>query len=893
MEKLKRVWHYLISEPSRWLLYCFFQPAKFRSDFAGKKLPERIISVLRCCLLIFFYAYPTALIIRIFIYMLRPDLYPAYEIHSILPLSAPLEWFFFDAAWAAALSCLVGAVVSSLFSMRMGISFALALSLANGIIVNTGDDTLVGIIFGVAFGVALGIAFNSAHILKEGSLQNVTTASSLGILAGLVIGYLTGTIGGYWAGFMLGVIDPTLHARFAISGSLGGVTVGGLSACFFTWILGSLLKTGIKSHEQVVSMGIKITAAVAAAFGIAIGIPVGDVGITGGTFMEGIITGIRQEGIVGAGFLCLYLISYYRLPLYPLSAYSTMRAYLASKRQPQQALYCLRHSSLYWDECVFLPLPYLKRILLLSSKENLPGTLDEIQFIVHERPQQNWAAQEVAYELALHDLEKRTSLHDIGPAHQQLALLLPYEVRSLNVHAKKVFRYLDDASRAAASYDVQINKQDRYKALEQMISSLQQIHPDKALRTVDLNRRLDKVVNQWHILARQARETLQSVSGRLYINNPYAPGNPLELGDPLFVGRNDIVQKLGQALQQRSRPTFLLTGERRMGKSSIIKQLPVLLGPRYLPVFFDLQRPGMIASSAAFFATLAAGIEKQLKERSLPVQKLERSVLDHAQQQDEFKVYDIFEQWLVDIEQTLEEVNCVLILIFDEFEKLEDAEKRGTISLDLLFDWFRSVIQNRAHLALLFSGAKLVGDMGRSWAGYFINVERIKVSFLPESDAHDLIVRPAPRIFQEQSAREIMRMTHCHPFLIQAMCKHIIENLNDSSRAQATLYDVSISAKKLFESWAVYFWDLWDRCDPDQRACLLALLTLKNADANQIAQTSGINLHQVQHALSKLQMRDLAICEEDSYQIAIPIFAQWIEHNRHFFTTDSPAVKNV
>src|SRR5438128_2109553 len=136
----------------------------------------------------------------------------------------------------------------------------------------------------------------------------------------------------------------------------------------------------------------------------------------------------------------------------------------------------------------------------------------------------------------------------------------------------------------------------------------------------------------------------------------FKPGNPLELGDSLFVGRDDIVQKLGQALQKKYRPTFLLTGERRMGKSSILKQLPVLLGPHYLPVFYDLQTPGMVASTAAFFATLVAGIEKQLKDRGLSVQKLERSQLDDAQQQDEIKVYDLFEQWFAEIEQALEQV---------------------------------------------------------------------------------------------------------------------------------------------------------------------------------------------------------------------------------------------
>src|SRR5258708_31763869 len=85
----------------------------------------------------------------------------------------------------------------------------------------------------------------------------------------------------------------------------------------------------------------------------------------------------------------------------------------------------------------------------------------------------------------------------------------------------------------------------------------------------------------------------------------------------------------------------------------------------------------MIASTAAFFATLAAGMEKQLRDRGLPVQKLERSQLDDAQQQDEFKVYDLFEQWFSEVERALEQVNRTLLLTFDEFESSKMQRKKG------------------------------------------------------------------------------------------------------------------------------------------------------------------------------------------------------------------------
>ena len=882
IDKAHKIQRLFVLEPYFWLQCCFFQPVRFKHDFEVMSLPQRLVMMLRLTPLLFLYAYTPALIIRILIYILRRDLYSDhYMIHAFVPLSPDIGWFWFDATWAAALSCLIAAIFGGLFSMRLGLAAALAISLASGITINTDNDTLIGITYGVASGLILGIAFNSAHAFEEGGLQDVTIASALGILAGLVIGYLTGTVGGYWTGFALSSIDPVLQNDLNIVGSIAGLAVGGMLGCLLAALLGMRVRRSIKGKGQVVSIGIWAGIVVATAFGLTVGIPIGDLGISHATFTYCILYGAQEELIVGVGFLFFYLMSYYRLPLYPISAYSAMQAYLASKRQPQHTLYCLRHCSLHWDECVFLPLPYLKSMLLLASEESLDGTLEEIDFIVRERPQQRLAAQAAAYELALRDLEQRTSLREISQAHQRLTILLPYEVRVLSSSAEKVFDCLDEASREAASYHAQTDKKDRQEALERMLRSLQAINAYMAFRSARLHQYLKTVVRQWRIAAEQGKETLQSISGRLYIENPYAPGIALELGNPLFVGRDDVVQKLGQALQRKYRPTFLLTGERRMGKSSILKQLPVLLGPRYLPVFYDLQMPGMISSTAAFFATLVAGIEKQLRDRGLAVQKLGRSQLNDAQQQDEIKVYDLFDQWFAEVEQALEQINRVLILTFDEFETLVEAEERGTINLHLLFNWFRSVIQNRPQLVLLFSGAKMMGDMGLSWAGYFVNVERIKVGFLRETDAYHLIVDPVPHIFNAEVAREIMRVTSCQPFLIQAMCKHIIEILNDGSRNQAAVEDVSASVKEVFDSWAAYFWDLWKRCDQDQRTCLLALLALQHAGVDQIFERSGLGKKSTLLALEKLQMRDLVTREAGMYQFAIPIFAQWVEQNAH------------
>src|SRR5260370_10372924 len=93
-----------------------------------------------------------------------------------------------------------------------------------------------------------------------------------------------------------------------------------------------IVRRCIKGREEVVSTGIRVSIAVAAAFGLAVGIPVGGRGVYD-TFVNGIYSGLIEELIVGAGFLFFYLINYYPRPLYPVSAYSPIQAHPSSKRQ--------------------------------------------------------------------------------------------------------------------------------------------------------------------------------------------------------------------------------------------------------------------------------------------------------------------------------------------------------------------------------------------------------------------------------------------------------------------------------------------------------------------------------------------------------------------------------
>ncbi len=892
MKRWRQIRYAWFDEPTTWLLRSFFQPASFKNDFEARGLLKRLSLMKRLLLPMFIFSFPLALFIRISLLLLNSDIYARYHIHGSITLGPTTGLFLWDGLWGAVASCVIVGMIGGLFSIPYGISFGMASTLANSIALNITHDATAGIIYGISFGLLLGLTFNNTPSTRRSGLMQTTMGIVIGIIVGMLVGVIFGTLGSYYPGLWLGLIGgPQLQHSDSVWGSLVGFIGGGFCAMSVLKVIsilvrGSLFSDGRARYVETMNVATRLGIMVAGAFGSAVGIQAGDSGISGFGLLDGVKSGWTEGAIIAIFFLASYILSYYRLPLYPLSSLAMIRTYFYCQRDPLRVMFYLRQSALHCDECVFLPLPYVKKLLLLAAEHNQEETLEEIDFIIHERPQQRGAAQAAVLEMALFDLHMRESLRDISRAHQRLLVTLPQEIRLLDPMIARLFTCLEDASRDAASYYLRVNGHARLNALESLLVNLKKIHPATTFRDAALNRRLEEIVQKWQAVTKHELDNLENGPDTFgHIDNPYTPGLALELHKPLFVGRDDVAQQLSEALSRSRRPTFFLTGERRMGKSSILKQLPDLLGSQYLSVFYDLQSTGVASSVAALLAAIAEGVHDQLNTKGMLVKRLEYEQLREDQRENEAVAYHRFDRWMRDVEQLLEQENRILLLAFDEFEKLEEAGQRGHIDLKALLDWFRSVIQNRPRLALLFSGVKTMSEMGQNWAGYFVNVETLKVSFLHIAEARQLIAHPTPefpgeRIFGEEIVAEIIRVTGCHPFLIQALCSIIVQHLNTAEREQATYDDVTVAQEEAFQKWGDnYFKDLWERTDAEQRLCLFAVESLQKATSSQIQQHSNLNEITTRHTLQKLLKRDILLCNNETYRLAAPIFAEWIRRN--------------
>lgn len=910
--RISRAWQALFVEPFYWFRLCFVQPSKFAEDIEVSSNPSifplkhfrsvfrrRFAVMSRLFICLFLLSSLCTVVLRFIFLFLFHEAFSNYLTRSFLFAS-----FLLDTLGVVFLVVLLSTLVGPILGLAMGVAFSLSGSIWAGIMVNLNLQSVsyqiilnaVLFIAAVIFGIAV-ISTKEMRFRNRTSIIGGLICGVVGFLLGIL---LPGLAGGYLGGFLIHV-NPLLpsQARY-VSGSVLGATLGFVYAILLTRVIEEIVRGVMrkKRYNAALERGISIgrifciTAGGIAAS--AVGISVGVNGLKGinVVFIES-ISPYLSTVVVSSGIGII--LGFLRLPLWPYSSVSMLFSYRASRKEPRRVFEILHASALYWNEYVPLRLHGLRQMLQLAANQDEERALQEINFIVMERPTQIAAAHRVMLEITLDRLEECDNLKGIGEATQHLGRILPAGERLIDPRWVKPLAWLNNACQSAANYCFRALReiQARRDALDEMIANLRRVHADRAFEDEELNVRLSDIVERWLEFARQEREKVEQspiIIGS--IDNPYVCGPALKANNTLFVGRRDLMNQLERALNKgEHRPCFFLTGERRMGKTSTLNQLSNLLSPRYLTIILDLQARGISASTTIFLTEIAGAISKAMDQHGLRVHNLlEHDFLEEVSRGNEAQAYYYFSKWLSEIEAILEKNNRTVLLAFDEFEKLEEASKARSLDLQLLLDWFRSVMQNHPRLALLFSGVKSLYEIEAKskliWSGYLVNVRTLNVSLLRPADAENLITEPVAhypgrRIFDKEVVDEIIRVTGCHPFLIQAVCSELIDLLNAENRKQACLPDVAAAATEALQSWwDTYFRDLWERTTEVQRLCLAALRRPGDTTLEEVAQETGLDVRTVTQALNKLKQRDLAFSKGHGYSIVAPMFEKWVELNQ-------------
>ncbi|NER36278.1 MAG: ATP-binding protein [Oscillatoria sp. SIO1A7] len=290
------------------------------------------------------------------------------------------------------------------------------------------------------------------------------------------------------------------------------------------------------------------------------------------------------------------------------------------------------------------------------------------------------------------------------------------------------------------------------------------------------------------------------------IQSPHIIGPPLAYSEETFIARTGISSQIEQTTLDRRRRPLLLYGQRRMGKTSLLNNLGRLLPDNIIPLFVDLQGPATTAkNNTGFLYNIARGMVKSAQTQSdLTLPQLTRQTLAA----DPFTVFD---EWLDRVEETMGEKTALLAL--DEFEALEGAIAKKRFDPAEVLGMLRNLIQHRPRFKVLLAGSHTIEEF-QTWASYLINVQVVKIGYLKESEARQLVEQPVKDFalqYEPDAVERILYLTRCHPFLVQLLCEEIVafkNEQNPASRPLATVADVEAAVPAALSSGSFFFADI-------------------------------------------------------------------------------------
>ncbi|MDM8539789.1 hypothetical protein QUF90_01750 [Desulfococcaceae bacterium HSG9] len=563
-------------------------------------------------------------------------------------------------------------------------------------------------------------------------------------------------------------------------------------------------------------------------------------------------------------FIVSFLLGYFRVIYYWFELPFHLFLVYYSRIRPFRILSILRYSPVFWDEKIWFRLPFLDYLLRQGFKENEEEGFERIIQVAQSFRQRQTAFSALAWVIS-DSLKKVTDTVSLIGRVKQLEGL-PEILEDFEEDTSDMFPNFQAISRGLASspntdiYSRRLSLRDTLNQLD-ILNSRVKLFGKLAIE------RWEPVVEQWQKVISNELIKLSDVTNKT--ENPYQTGNPLQLTRKvLFKGRQYLRDAVVNSLLEHNRPTFILHGPRRMGKTSFLLQLPALLPGHTIPVFIDLQRPAYMQDTNSFLFYIARTISRD----SRPYR-----IIIPPPRKEEFTDYPFkaFETWLEAICLPFLK-NFNILLTFDEFEKLGEAIQKGKIDHEIL-DELRHLIQHQSQMAFLFAGVRTMEDFGPDWSSYFINIKPIQISYLLPEEGRSLITDPDPEAnftlkYDEEVVNQIVEMTCCHPFLVQVVCSAIVEEANAAKINHVDLPLLEKAVIRALQQGEPYFRNIWDEMAGQNGQAVLRRIAMSE---------ESLDLHEtdsnIQKALVRMvKLKVLTKNDNGTYKVEVPLVKRWI-----------------
>lgn len=525
---------------------------------------------------------------------------------------------------------------------------------------------------------------------------------------------------------------------------------------------------------------------------------------------------------------------------------------------------CLRYLPPRFDELIILPLPFINVMIVEAYRKNPIAALETINYLITSTNQQKVAVQAI-YGIAVDTLNRCQRLSDIVEIANQLAWIPSPALKELDTVLPQ---FLDISQNVRASEEA-TSPYRKYELLNIPINALRQLAQSLALtKNAHVAVSFGNTAQSWLTILETAQRTLEEQAQRSQeIRQVYIAGNSLdpETAKNRFKGRIDIFREIETLALSEQPPVLLLYGGRRTGKTSALKYLPYRIGSDIVPLLVDLQG----AASATTLKGLAENLAQQIIEAA---RRLPRRV--YLPNPDAKKLaedpFPALQTWLTEIERSYRGQRFLLCL--DEYERLDEVVKATSSRAPLNF--IRNLLQHHQNWILLFSGSHELSELDDYWSDYLINTRALRMTYLQESEARDLILHPVENftnIYEPTAVDAIIQLTRCQPFLVQLVCYELVESLNGDIRnnqrnadtVKATAQNVQEITPQVLARGVQYFRELWTSSAESDRSLLRRIIH----GETPTPQDKGV--------VRKLARKEILTQEGNAFQV--PLVQKYIE----------------
>ncbi|MDX1997339.1 MAG: hypothetical protein SF066_06440, partial [Thermoanaerobaculia bacterium] len=440
-----------------------------------------------------------------------------------------------------------------------------------------------------------------------------------------------------------------------------------------------------------------------------------------------------------------------------------------------------------------MPFPGLNRLLIAYTEQNPDLGESEIEQLIDAYPGQRRAALRAK---AILVTRRAGKLVELARLDEALAAL-PESDKGFLTDVPEVRRRVQEVAAAQARLDTLHRPflREPYSAL--VVKEVEAFRSQIAGFRPPLSIELRKSAGKWLDVARRQLEEARRALSRELNGQVFRAGDPVDRDREAFLYRDVLFHELErQVMLAAGCPGLLIYGRRRMGKTTLLENLPGFMPPQ-------LGIANLSMHSAAAFSSLES-FAQRVARQSLAAFPSVLAGLDTESPRD----LQSLETFLAKVDERLRRAERRLLLAIDEFENLDVKIGEGIMPVDLLAV-VRDSIQRHRQIIWAFAGSNSISELIHApWTSYLVSARTVEIPPFEPEETRLLLTEPLkhstfwrdletprpsfkPLFWGPEGIERIQAETGGWPHLVQLVAEAVVDLVNDAGVevADAALLD--------------------------------------------------------------------------------------------------------